>query len=160
MMLRSAAAAALSAVLVLLGSACKDQGPDTEGFLDDIAQHRAIWESKRPSSYVYELERWCNCPKEEQGPVRVNVEGTLVVERRYPETGAVVASSLNSAFPAVDGLFDMLEDAARREPWSINVYWDAELGYPRDFYVDFESNVLYDELSYRVVTAPASATGS
>lgn len=159
MMPRSPSAAALSAVLVLLGSACKDQGPEIEGFLDDVAAHRAFWESNRPSSYVYEVERWCNCPKEEQGPVRVKVEGTVVLERRYPETGAVVASSLDSAFPSVDGLFDMLEDAARREPWSINVNWDPELGYPRDFYVDFESNVLYDELSYRVVTAPAPDTG-
>ncbi len=160
MMPRSSSAAALSAVLVLLGSACKDQGPHIDGLLDDIAAHRAFWESKRPARYVYELERWCKCPKEEQGPVRVTVEGTVVVERRHPETGAVVASSLNGAFPSVDGLFDMLEDAVRRKPWSVNVSWDGELGYPRDFYVDFESNVLYDELSYRVVTAPAADPGS
>ena len=49
MMPRSASAAALSVVVVLLGSACKDQGPDIDGFLDDIDLHRELWESKRPS---------------------------------------------------------------------------------------------------------------
>lgn len=157
---RPAVFAALAGLLVLPTYACSDLSPDTDPILNDVATHRAIWESKRPYSYVYELQRWCDCPREEQGPVRVKVEGTVVVERRYSETGALVASSLDSAFPAVDGLFDMLEDAAGRKPWSMNVNWDAELGYPRDLYVDFEANVLHDELSYRVVTGPAPDAGN
>jgi hypothetical protein len=153
-------AAAPLGILVLLGSACSDLSPDIDGFLDDIAVHRAIWESRRPSSYAYELERWCDCPKEEQGPVRVKVEGTVVVERRYAATGGAVPASLYSAFPSVDGLFDLLTDAAKRGPWSVNVSWDEELGYPRDLYVDFEANVINDELSYRVVSAPTADPGN
>ena len=157
---RHVAAAACSAFLVLLCSACQDLGPSQDYLLEDIATHRVIWESRRPSAYVYELERFCNCTEEARGPVRVRVRGMAVVERRYTASGAAVASSLEGVFPSVEGLFDLLEEAAKRDPWYINMNWDPDLGYPRDLYVDFESNVIDDEVSYKVVTAPSADGGA
>lgn len=159
--LAPASSAALAAALVLLGSACRDLGPHSVEILDDILLHRSIWESRRPAAYVFELQRFCNdCGAEEQGPVRVRVQGTAVVERRYTASGEPVASGLESTFPSVEGLFDLLEQAARRDVWYLSISWDPELGYPRDLYVDYDSNVAGEEISYRVVEAVAADEGS
>jgi hypothetical protein len=146
-----AAAAVLAAVLVVLGSACRDLGPNSSDLLDDILLHRSIWESRRPAAYGVELERFCTgCTAEERGPVRLRVEGTTVMERHYTASGDPVPGSLVSVFPSVEGLFDLLEDAARRDIWYMNISWDSELSYPRDLYVDYDSNRTGDEVSYRV----------
>jgi hypothetical protein len=157
MTIRLAAAAAL---LALFGSGCQDMGPGDAGLLDDIALHRALWASKRPSAYVYELQRICECTVDAQGPVRIRVQGTTVVERSYTASGVPVASGLAGVFPSMEGLFDLLEEAAKKDPWYMNMNWDPELGYPRDLYVDLKSNVMNDEISYRVVTAPSADAGS
>ncbi len=157
---RLAAPVALLGLCAALASACSDVGPENDGLLQDIANHRAMWESKRPPAYVYELKRWCDCPDEARGPVSVRVQGVTVVGRVYTPTGAPLTAGLESAFPSVDGLFDLLEAAARKNPWSVNINWDPEAGFPRDLYVDFKSNVIHDEVSYQVVVPPTPAPGS
>lgn len=152
--------AAAAVLLALSGTACHDLGPTADTILDDIALHRTLWESKRPSAYVFELKRVCSCPETEQGPVRIRVQGNTVVERTFTSSQAPVPPSLHAAFPSIEGLFDLLTDAAKRDPWYINMNWDPELAYPRDLYVDYDSRVINDEVSYQVVTAPVADPGS
>ncbi|NJD20903.1 MAG: hypothetical protein FIA95_16665 [Gemmatimonadetes bacterium] len=153
-------AVALPAALVVLSAGCQGLGPQSSELLEDIALHRSIWESKRPTAYAYDLQRTCNCPEEAQGPVRVRVHGSQVVQRTYTATGAPLASGLEAAFPSVEGLFDLLEDAVKRDAWSVTINWNAEFGFPSDLYVDYDGSAINDEVGYRVVTTPTPDTGT
>ena len=153
-------ALALPAALIVLSAGCQDLAPQNSQLLKDIAAYRSIWESKRPTAYVYDLRRSCNCPEETQGPVRVRVRGSQVVQRTYTATGTPLASSLEAAFPSVEGLFDLLEDAVKRDAWSVTINWNPELGFPSDVYVDYDGSAINDEVGYRVVTAPSPDTGT
>ncbi len=157
---RHAAATTLLVLLTLLGPACADMGPTQDRFHDEIALHRARWEAHRPSSYVYEMQRICFCAEGAQGPVRIRVQGTQIVERTYTSSGAPVASEFQSLFPSVDGLFDMLDEAVDRDPYEFTVRWHDEIGVPLEFYVDYDARVFDDELGVKVLALPSDGGGA
>jgi hypothetical protein len=152
---RHVAVALLPALLALLCSSCRDLGPATDPLQEEINLQRARWESRRPSAYVYEVERICFCAEGARGPARIRVQGTQVVGRTYTASGAPVDSDFQRLFPSVDGLFDVLDDALDRGADQIQVQWDDELGMPVYFYIDYVTLVFDDELAVKVTALTA-----
>jgi hypothetical protein len=87
------------------------------------------------------------------GPVTVSVQGLTPVARTY-EGGGAVPDSLQTLFPSVDGLLDMIEEAIRGGAWDVTVQYDPETGVPVEFRIDYEPLVFDEEASYRVVAMP------
>lgn len=139
------------------GVACSDLGPGGDDLLGDVADQRRAWESWRPQAYVYEVERLCFCGVEARGPVRVHVVAERVVAQEYVDGGGALAQDASTWFPDVDGLFDILEDAVRRDAHQVQVTWDPVSGAPLDFWIDYDVNVADEELGYRIVGAPRTA---
>ena len=138
------------AVAALLGVAgCTDLGPEV-GAVNDLEEARARWESARPTSYVFALERLCFCGLESRGPVRVRVQGTVAVERVYVDSGDPVQAAMAEQFPTVDGLFDILASALAGEAHEVRVTYDPALGVPTDFWIDYMEFAADEELGMRV----------
>jgi len=144
------------AVTVALAAlpACSDLGPEEEDLLAEIVEHRRTWESVRPPSYAYTLERQCFCVEEARGPVRVRVTSGSVTERTYVTGGGKVAVDLIGLFPSVEGLFDLLEQAVRQGAREVRITWDHELGVPREAWIDYDVRIADEEQGFRVVELP------
>jgi hypothetical protein len=147
----------LVAVALLLG--CADAGPHPGAVAREIDVHRALWAAARPAAYVYEVERVCFCAPAGRGPVRVVVDGANVVSRTYTDGGEPVDSSLTAFFPAVDGLFDLLDDAVARGAVRVSVTWAPEGGLPLDAFIDYSENIADEEQGFRIVAVPAASGG-
>ena len=138
------------AVAALVGAAgCTDLGPEVVA-LTDLEEARERWEDARPSSYVYEIERLCFCAIEAIGPVRVQVQGSAVVERLYVDSGATVPPGMAELFPTVDGLFDILASALAGDAHEVRAEYDPNLGVPTEFWIDYIELAADDELGMRV----------
>ncbi len=145
-------------LLVLLGcwcaAGCTDLGVDVRS-LTDLERAEARWEEGRSrwtAGYSYIIERMCYCPIESMGPVHVDVRSP--VRRQYSGTGNPVPPSLEHLFPTVEGLFDILRDAYAEEAHEVRVTYDPELGFPVDFWIDYEEMMADEELGMRVVERP------
>ncbi len=150
---------ARSLFLLCLGlGGCADLGFDVRT-LTDLERAQRRWEGWRPDSYVYAVERMCFCPVEYRGPVRVRVDGDVVVERTYVETGQPVPAALADAFPAVEGLFAILLSAFDGDAHEVRVSYDPETGVPVDFWIDYEEMMADEELGMRV-TEEVEAAGA
>lgn len=144
----------LMAVVVLLGLVgCSDQGPGGD-LTREIARNRALWSQARPDSYRYTLELRCFCGY--RGPVEVRVQGQSVVSRTAVDGGEPVPEALVSSFPAVDGLFDFLEDAVARDAHQIQVLWDPATGVPLEAWVDYDEAIADEEMGFAVVSLPTA----
>ena len=99
------------ASLVLL-AAC---GSGSTAPADSLAAARARWARNAPPAYSYTIQRSCECTAEMTGPVAVVVRGGVVESRQYVSSGASVAPQYASIFPAVEGLFTIIERVAT--PW-------------------------------------------
>ena len=105
-------------------------GANSTGPADSLAAARARWERNGPSAYSYTIQRSCECTAEMAGPVTVVVRNGAVESRQYVSSGATVAAQYASSFPAVEGLFTLIDDAIRNGTRPLTTQYDPTLGYP------------------------------
>ena len=141
-------ARALLAALLL--AACGDLG----GPRTDLETARDRWAATEPAAYEMTLRHVCFCGGEVTTPVIVTVRGGVVQSRRYVDGGPLggrdVDPRLAGTFPAVDGLFRVVEDALARHAAQIDATYDPQRGYPVTLYIDYERNVADEEQGYQV----------
>ena len=139
---------------VVMLAACSDAtAPD-----EKLNAARRRWAQQGPASYSMVVHRSCECTPEGAGPVLVRVRNGAVESRQYTATGASVPASLADVFPSVEGLFQLIEDARRQRPNSLEVRYDATLGYPTLISVDFDRMIADDEFVYTASELRPAAT--
>ena len=119
--------ATVAAVVLLSASACNS---GTTAPTSQLASARVRWARVGPASYTYTIRRACECTAEMSGPVVVSVRNGVVESQQYTQTGASVASQYASTFPAVEGLFAIIDEALRNGTKPLTVQYDPTLGYP------------------------------
>ena len=112
--------------LVLL-AAC---GSSSTGPADSLAAARARWVRNAPASYSFTIRRSCECLAETAGPVTVVVRNGAVESRQYVSSGSSVAAQYAQIFPAVEGLFAIIDDAIKNGTKPLTTQYDPTLGYP------------------------------
>lgn len=118
----------ITALLLVAAVACKSTTTPQGG----LASARARWAARGPDSYAVTVTRSCECMPEASGSVRVTVRSKAVESRIYTSSGVAVTAQHASAFPSVEELFVMIDEAIRRGA-SIEVKYDPTLGYPTRF---------------------------
>ena len=111
---------------------------------------RARWAEAGIADYSITVRRSCECTPEMIGPVVVEVRGGAVVSRQYSSNGAAVSPGLAASFPSVEGLFEILDDAARTRAQRVEARYDSQLGYPTYVAIDPDRLVADDEIIYSV----------
>ncbi len=96
------------------------------------------------------MERLCFCPREITGPVIIQVKAGLVESRRYADTGAPVDARWIAEFPAIDGVFAIVDAAIARRAEMIDAVYDPMRGFPTRVDIDYIKNAIDDELGVRV----------
>lgn len=148
------------AALLVLAPGCTLGSSAEEELMEEIEVNRAVWEARRPAAYRMVLARSCFCGVEGRGPVELEVDGDSVTGRRYvaeldaPVAGEPVSGELAPFFPDVDGLFELLLEAAVTGADDVTVTWDPALGFPRSFFIDYRENVADEEQGYEIVEGP------
>lgn len=130
-------------------SACGILGPDAQ--VDGLEEAFDRWESTRPESYTFAVERLCFCGPDARGPVRITVAGSTITSQVYVEGAAEVEGQATEWFPDVDGLFEVIRDAIDRDAHTIQVTYDPTSGVPVDFWIDYQEFTADEELGFRVV---------
>ncbi|MDB4915074.1 MAG: hypothetical protein JWM95_2718 [Gemmatimonadetes bacterium] len=116
----------------------------------DSVVARARWTANRPASYDFILTLNCFCGPEVRRPVLITVTGTTVTSRTYVDDGTPLATQFAGAFPSIDGLFDLLDDAKRRNAARADAVYDGVAGYLLQLSLDYQATVADDESTYVV----------
>jgi hypothetical protein len=138
---RSVVAVASAAMVCSWGKA--NAGENLE--LSTLNQKRAIWEDHGLESYNYFYQLNCFCVAESVRPVKIAVEGGVVVSVLDTETG----QNLDIArFQTVNYLFDQLNFYVVDQSDVVLADFDPALGYPVSVYVDPDIGLYDEEFSY------------
>jgi hypothetical protein len=121
---------------------------------------RARWRAAGLGSYEYGYRKFCDCHPDTPPETVVTVRGgTVVGVRHRPVDYAeeVPADPKNLEFYwTVEGLFELLESAFGRGA-QVRVTYDAQLGYPRELYIDYDADFIGDELDLRLTGVTRTA---
>lgn len=116
----------------------------------DLFAARRRWSTAEPPAYRFTLQLGCFCGSEATRPVVVAVRAGRVQSRTYLDTGAPVDARLEEAFPTIEGLFAVIDDALERDADHVAAEYSARRGYPTRISIDYESGTADDELTYTV----------
>ena len=115
----------------------------------------ARWRAARLVSYEYGYHKFCECHRDSPPETVVSVrDGTVVNVRHRPvgSTSEVPAAEKNFEYYwTVDGLFELVAAAQARHV-EVRAQYDAALGYPTSIYIDYDKNLIGDELDVRLTS--------
>jgi Family of unknown function (DUF6174) len=119
----------------------------------DLDGARARWQSAALASYEYGYHKYCECHRESPPETVVTVRGGSVTGVRHRPAGStteVPAADKNFEYYwTVDGLFGLIASALERGV-QVRAAYDAELGFPREVYIDYDAGFIGDELDLRL----------
>ena len=114
---------------------------------------RARWKSAAIANYEYGYNKYCDCHRESPPETVVTVRGGTVTGVRHRPVGTTVevpAADKNLQYYwTVDGLFELIASALARGV-QVRTAYDADLGFPREIYIDYDTNLIGDELDLRM----------
>ena len=120
-----------------------------------VDNHRQRWLAAGVRDYDYDYRRLCECLPSTTRETRVQVRGGQVAAAFYNHSGEVPTTL--EAFPTVEDLFDLIDEAMTLNATTLIVSYDAALGYPTEIIIDYDSQVADDEVTIEarnLVAAP------
>jgi hypothetical protein len=114
---------------------------------------RARWQSATLAAYEYGYHKYCECHRESPPETVVTVSGGNVTRVRHRLAGSdveVPAADKNFQYYwTVEGLFDLIASALDRGV-QVRASYDAALGFPREVFIDYDTDFIGDELDVRL----------
>lgn len=114
---------------------------------------RARWQAAALADYEYGYHKYCDCYGESPPETLVTVRAGKVERVRHRRAGypnEVPAEDRNVQYYwTVDELFDLVGSALDGEA-TVRAEYDAVLGFPTLLYVDYDANLIGDELDLRL----------
>jgi hypothetical protein len=142
--------------MAVASALCGGAGPVAADAELDAA--RARWQAAQLSAYEYGYHKYCECHRDSPPETIVSVRDGDVFRVRHRPTGStteVPAADKNfDYYWTVDGLFRLLAAALERGV-TVRAAYDAALGYPREIYIDYDTNFIGDELDLRLTAVSA-----
>jgi len=119
----------------------------------DLDTARSRWRTAAAAEYEYGYHKFCECHRESPPETIVTVrDGRVVGVRHRPagSTNEVPAADKNLEYYwTVDGLFDLIASAQERRV-EVRAAYDGVLGFPREVFIDYDPELIGDELDLRL----------
>jgi hypothetical protein len=119
---------------------------------------RAKWREAKLASYEYGYHKFCECHRDSPPETVVSVRDGKVVNVRHRPAGStteVPAAEKNFEYYwTVEGLFDLVAAAQSRHV-EVRAQYDAARGFPTSIYIDYDKNLIGDELDVRLTGVTA-----
>lgn len=147
----------LAALLTLLGvtlalAGCGLLGSDRLGDQKRLLEQAEIrWAVYGPAEYSMTYQRGCFCLPAVVEPVRIEITGDVVQERRFIDSGETVPEDLAHLYLTVPEIFQEIRQAIQDRVHWLDAEYHPDLGYPVEVFIDPIAGVVDDEVSHRVL---------
>jgi Family of unknown function (DUF6174) len=121
----------------------------SQAWQQELDTARELWESNGFISYDYNFTRFCRCLPQTSGPFAIEVRNCTIDSVSLIADGMQNLSTTDQV-PTIDDLFMELQQLLDGCPFSYDVSFDEEFGYPVEAYIDRDINVADEEVSFSV----------
>ena len=136
--------------------ACSLFGDDGDPSSLEVNHHR--WDKQDIVNYQFTLSVTCYCFPW-QGPSTIVVRADTVhavlnpktgQTKRDPQTDRPMLEEYSNTYPTIDDLFEIIEDAIKRDPYRLEVDYNDKLGYPTQIDMEYSKHMTDDEILYEI----------
>ncbi|MFK8013889.1 MAG: DUF6174 domain-containing protein [Gammaproteobacteria bacterium] len=114
----------------------------------DLDANRAKWDDSNIASYVYHWSYQCLCIIDDT--IVVTVTNKMVTAGFYTPSGVAITQGQLDSMRTMEDFFDFIQALIDREPFDLDVDYDATYGYPTAIYVEYFENVLDAKVIYQI----------
>jgi hypothetical protein len=145
----------LALLTVFVAISCASSVPQ------ELTAGEKLWKDHGLKNYDFTIERQCFCPEDWRGPVNIQVRNGAAVSVTYVSDGTAVTEGKFDNADTIDKLFTMLKNAYagkgdfEQKADTINVAYDAQIGYPTTFWIDVSQMMADEEQGYAVTNFTA-----
>jgi hypothetical protein len=119
----------------------------------DAAQAR--WRAAGLTGYEYGYHKYCDCHRDSPPETTVSIRDGKVIRVRHRPAGTttdVPAADKNlDYYWTVEGLFQLIGSALDRGV-QVRASYDAAQGFPREIFIDYDTELIGDELDLRLTS--------
>ncbi|MBH8565529.1 hypothetical protein I8748_25700 [Nostoc sp. CENA67] len=108
--------------------------------------NRNLWNKQNISNYRYTFSNSCFCIPDARGPVIIEVRNGETTSITSVETGQPVDPQYFQQYNTIPKLFNVIQDGINRNAYSLDVRYDARLGYPTQINIDYDSQIADEEI--------------
>jgi hypothetical protein len=121
----------------------------------DLVAARNAWRRAALADYEYGYRKYCACHPDSPPETIVTVRNGVIVRVRHRPVGSTneVPAKAGSEhyYWTIDELFELIDSAQRRGA-AVRASYDAERGFPTEIHIDYDQNVIGDELDVVLTT--------
>lgn len=118
-----------------------------ESALQELAEHRAIWDAKHPVAYRFRVSVGCFCLPSVRGPWIITARvDTREVLPATPDGEQPLSSEMP---PDVEGVFTKAKDALAKAD-KVEITYDETWGFPTSVSIDWIKDAVDDEESFTI----------
>ncbi len=123
-------------------------GDNNSSLRETLEENRQLWRSQTIKNYQYIYQQWCFCPPPSNDYLKVSVKNDKITEVVNLNNNQVIP---DSTFPkTIEELFNIIEDAIKRNADEILITYDPTLGYPTRVAIDYLKILADEEMTYTV----------
>ena len=128
----------------------------TSSVPQEMITSEKLWKDQGLRNYDFTLERQAFAPEDWRGPVNIQVRNGTAVSVTYVSSGVAVTEGKFDNADTIDKLFTMLKNAYTGEgdfeqkADTINVTYNAQMGYPTTFFIDVSQTIADEEHGYTI----------
>ena len=116
--------------------------------IEELTENRQLWRSQRLKNYQYIYQQQCFCTPPSNTPLKVSVKNDKITQVVNLNDNQVIS---DLTFPrTIDQLFNIIEDAIKRNADEILISYDTTLGYPTRIAIDYQKILADEEITYTV----------
>jgi Family of unknown function (DUF6174) len=120
----------------------------------ELQRHRALWEDAGPQSYMYGYNKYCDCHPTDPPETVVTVANGAVTRVYHLLAGSSrevpAREGSLELYWTIEDLFELIDSAMSAGAAATRVRYDDTFGYPVSIYVDYDSDLVGDELDLRI----------
>jgi hypothetical protein len=121
----------------------------------DLAAARNLWRRAAVTDYEYGYRKYCACHPDTPPETIVTVRGGAIVGVRHrpvDSTNEVPARAGSLQYYwTIDELFDLIASARARGA-AVRASYDRERGFPTEIHIDYDKNLIGDEVDVVLTT--------
>ena len=120
-----------------------------------------LWKDQGLKNYDFTLERQCFCPEDWRGPVNIEVRNGVAISITYVSSGLAVTGGKFDDVDTIEKLFAILKGAYagegdfEQQADTINVNYNAQMGYPTNLFIDVSQTIADEEQGYIITNLVA-----
>uniref|UniRef100_UPI0030DA0D0D DUF6174 domain-containing protein n=1 Tax=Crocosphaera watsonii TaxID=263511 RepID=UPI0030DA0D0D len=123
-------------------------GDNNSPLRETLEENRQLWRSQTIKNYQYIYQQQCFCPPPSNNALKVSVKNDKLSQVVNLNNNQVITDLTSPK--TIEELFNIIEDAIKRNADEMQISYDPTLGYPTRVAIDYEKILVDEEITYTV----------